>query len=502
MSESSSSRRFAIRTSQVGVAGLTALALTIGFLGGRGIVPAAAQTSTPMPQPGSDRVREAERPSSYSGIVNRVAPAVVTVRVESRMVATPTRLPDSLRDFFGRSLPEGAGPPRGYRQEGLGSGVITRADGYVLTNHHVVSGAERIRVELADRRAFDATVVGSDPASDLAVLKIGARDLPTIRFGDSAGLQVGDVVLAVGNPLGIGQTVTMGIVSAKGRATGPGDGSYEDFIQTDAPINQGSSGGALVNLQGELVGINAQILSPSGGNIGVGFAIPSVMVRDVSEQLIRDGVVHRSKLGVTVQPMTADLAASLGLKDVRGALVSGVEPDSVAAQAGLRQGDVITEFEGRTVLDANAVRNQVASARPGTAVSLKVLREGQEQQFSVRLVERDSEHESTTRPPEQPPAANANSTLGMLVEPVTAQLLARMRLPQGMTGLLITDLDPAGTAADSGLQPGDVITRANDIEIRSVSDLNGAIATRRDRPALLLVTRAGSGLFVALTPGS
>ena len=493
------SRRLALRTGQAAAAGLVAVALIVGLSGDRAVAPVAAQTARSAIQGRADLVPEADRPSSYSGIVNKVAPAVATVRVESRIVATPTRLPDSLREFFGRQVPDGRA--RGYRQEGLGSGVVIRADGYVLTNHHVIAGAERIRVELADKRTFDATVIGSDAASDLAVLKIGARELPTVPFGDSNGVQVGDVVLAVGNPLGIGQTVTMGIISAKGRATGSGDGRYEDFFQTDAPINQGSSGGALVNLQGELVGINAQILSPTGGNIGLGFAIPSSMVRDVSDQLIQDGVVHRSKLGVTVQPMTADLAASLGVKGVRGALVSDVEPGSAAAQAGLRQGDVITEFEGRPVLEANAVRNQVAGAKPGSAVSMRVMRAGQEQQISARVVERNSEHESTP-PLRPPPAADGNSSLGMLVEPTTPQLLARMRLPQILTGLVVTDLDPAGAAADAGLQLGDVITRVNDSELLSASDLRNAIMSRPDRPSLLLITRAGTSLFLALRPRS
>ena len=501
MRESLSARRLAIRTGQATAAGLTAIALIVGFAGSRGVAPVAAQTSTSRPDARSDRVLEADRPSSYSGIVTRVAPAVATVRVESGVVAMPTRLPDSLREFFRRQVPEGVERSRGYRQEGLGSGVVIRADGYVLTNHHVIAGAERIWVELADKRTFDATVIGSDAASDLAVLKIAARELPTVPVGDSNGVQVGDVVLALGNPLGIGQTVTMGIISAKGRATGSGDGRYEDFFQTDAPINQGSSGGALVNLQGELVGINAQILSPTGGNIGLGFAIPSSMVRDVTDQLIQDGVVHRSKLGVTVQPMTADLAASLGVKGVRGALVSDVEPGSAAAQAGLRQGDVITEFEGRPVLEANAVRNQVASAKPGSAVSMRVMRAGQEQQISARVVERNSEHESTS-PLRPPPAADRNASLGMLVEPTTPQLLARMRLPQILTGLVVTDLDPAGAAADAGLQLGDVITRVNDSEPLSASDLSTAIMSRPDLPSLLLITRAGTSLFLALRPRS
>lgn len=479
------------------VGALAIVASVAGFTGGRAVAPVSAQVSAAAVQNQPARSVAAQA-SSYSGVVQKVAPAVVTVRVTARASATRTRLPDSLREFFGRQIPEGVGPSRGYRQEGLGSGVVIGADGYVLTNQHVVAGADRVRVEFGDKRSFDATVVGADGASDLAVLKIEARNLATVPFGDSDRVQVGDVVLAVGNPLGLGQTVTMGIVSAKGRATGLGDGSYEDFIQTDAPINQGNSGGALVNVQGELVGINSQILSLTGGNIGVGFAIPSAMARAVSSQLMQDGVVHRSMLGVTVQPMTTDLAAGLGLSSVRGALVSAVEPESPAATAGVRQGDVVTEFDGRPVLDANAVRNQVASTRPDSTVPLKVVRNGQERQLSARLVEREAGQEKAPRISDHSPGGS--SPLGMSVEPLTPAFAARMGLPQTTAGLLITDMDPSGVAAEAGLQPGDVITRANDNDVQTAADLAGALAARPDRPSLLLVIRERASLFLALNP--
>jgi len=485
MSSSIDARHSFTRRSLGAVSAVVVLASIAGFAGGRTTTPVAAQVEAPIVQNQPQRV--AGMQSSYGGVVRQVAPAVVTVRVESSAsAARPT-------------LPDGFAPRRGGGRESLGSGVVIRADGYVLTNHHVVAGADRVQVELADRRSFEAAVVGSDAASDLAVLKIEARGLTTLPFGDSEQVQVGDVVLALGNPLGLGQTVTMGIVSAKGRATGLGDGSYEDFIQTDAPINQGNSGGALVSVQGELIGINSQILSPSGGNIGVAFAIPSTMARAISDQLIQDGVVHRSKLGVTVQPMTADLAASLGLSEVRGALVSAVEAGSPADQAGVRQGDVIASFQGRPVLDANAVRNQVATTKPGSIVSFNLLRNGREEAISARLVERESGHEKSPRPPQL--SSSPNPALGVTVQPLTATFAVRIGLPQTMTGLLITDVDGGSAAAEAGLQPGDVITQINGKEIQSVSDLRAAITLRPDRPSLVLVIREGASLFLALKPG-
>ncbi len=451
-------------------------------------------------EPVAARDQQVERPAvtrelpamgSYSHVVEQVAPAVVTVRVEGRLRPTETSLPPMLRDFFGREFDL---PPRLVR--GLGSGVILRPDGYIVTNAHVIGDAERVRVELHDRRTFDAEVVGVDEPSDLAVLKIDARDLPTVPVGDSSDVKVGDVVLALGNPLGVGQTVTMGIVSATGRATGLGDGSYQDFIQTDAPINQGNSGGALVNLHGELVGINSQILSRSGGNIGLGFAIPSSMVRSVTEQLIEHGTVQRSQLGVMVQPLTADLAAGLGLEAVRGALVNEVTSGSPAAKAGLRPGDVIVRLDGDEIVDPNALRNRIAAAKPGTSVSLEVLRDGRTERLTATLAPQEG-----SRRPSRAPASrdgDPNARLGIRVTPLTPDLAARLDLPRTARGVVVMGVDADGPGAAAGLRQGDVITRANDRDVETVAQLKDALSARQGRPSVLVIVREGRTLFVAV----
>jgi Do/DeqQ family serine protease len=324
---------------------------------------------------------------SYADVVSKVAPAVVTIHSQMR-VRQPQQFPFTddpfFRQFFGGRPPQMQPEPR---REALGSGVIVTQDGYVLTNHHVIDGADRIKVDLNDNRTLEAKVVGSDAPSDLAVLKVNASGLPVLALGDSDRTRVGDVVLALGNPLGVGQTVTMGIISAKGRQTGLSNGSFEDFLQTDAPINQGNSGGALVSTNSELVGINSQILSPSGGSIGLGFAIPSNMARTVLEQLINTGKVRRGQLGITVLKIPSEEATKMGVDQGPGVVVFQVQPGSAADKAGLRKGDVIIALNGTSVKDPNSFRNLIAGGAPGTEITLTVKRGGKEQQVRATLGE-------------------------------------------------------------------------------------------------------------------
>src|SRR5262249_37018201 len=404
------------------------------------------------------------------------------------------------REFFGDRF-GGGGAQRQQIQRALGSGVIITKDGYILTNHHVIDGAEEIRVELTNNRGYNAEVSGSDPASDLAVLKIGANDLPMLTLGDSDRVRVGDVVLAVGNPLGIGQTVTAGIISAKGRTTGLSDGAFESFLQTDAPINQGNSGGALVNTSGELVGINSQILSPSGGNIAIGFAIPPNMARSVTEQLISRGKVRRGYLGVTIHKVTADMAANLGLKDVRGVIVSKIEPGSPAERAGLKQGDVITVINVNRIDDGNSLRNVIASAAPGTEATMTVVREGREQQLRATLGELPSQTPGRSGGGSgQGEGSGGEDHLGLNVTPMTPELAERLGLRRDAQGLVVTDVDAGGAAGDAGLQTGDVIEQINRQPARSSEDLKSALARAGNNPLLLLVHRRGSSFYLTLRP--
>ena len=438
---------------------------------------------------------------SYADVVRNVAPAVVTIRVEGKAAVQPAQFDgdDFFRRFFGDQGDDDASPrgrrqqrivPRTFRQRGLGSGVVVSGDGYILTNNHVVDGADKISVDLNDGRTLDGKVIGTDKPSDLALIKVNATNLTTASLGNSDNAQVGDVVLAIGNPLGVGQTVTMGIVSAKGRSTGSGgeegDRNYQDFLQTDAPINHGNSGGALVNTKGEVIGINAEMLSPVDANIGIGFAIPSNMAKHVMADLRKDGRVHRSQLGVIVQPVTSELADSLGLKHVGGAIISDVTPDSAADRAGLKRGDVILSFNGSQVSDINSLRNHVADAMPGTTAAVVINRDGAEKTVSVKLAEVDG-GKRLARNSESEPADKA--ALGISVE-------------KNNKGLVITGVNPDSRAADADLREGDVIKEVNRKPVDSVDALRDAVRKTTDRPVLLLVEREGQTRFVTVRPAN
>ncbi len=434
-------------------------------------------------------------PSLGAGVspaVKKAIPAVVNIsstkiiRQEGR---TAPGLPPLFEEFFGDrfSMPEER------KAHSLGSGVIVNQDGHILTNDHVIRGAEEIEVVLSDKRELSAKIVGRDPKSDLALIKVNAdTKLPVLELlADSNAVEAGDFVLAIGNPFGLGQTVTFGIVSATGRG-GLGIEELEDFIQTDASINVGNSGGALTNLDGELIGINTAIVSRTGGNQGIGFAIPSNMARDVMRQLSERGRVIRGWLGVAIQPVTPTLAKSLGLDDARGALVSNVASDSPASKAGIARGDVIVELESEPVQDARTLQLRIARSDPGDQVDIKVIRDGQRRSFSVELGESESEVETSSGS-----ESASDGEFGLSVQPLTEEIARQLGLGEDVSGVVISAVKPGSPAAAAGLRRGDVIEEVGRRPVTSVRQFESAVKSSGD-VVLLLVNRGGQTLFVPL----
>jgi serine protease Do len=415
--------------------------------------------------------------ASFAPVVKTVAPSVVNIYsthfVHIRPMRNPLLADPFFRQIFANQFPD-EGRGRTLRKQGLGSGVIISPDGYILTANHVVDGADEIEVAIADnKKEFTARLVGADPPTDVAVLKIDATDLPAITLGDSDQLEVGDIVLAIGNPYRIGQTVTMGIVSALGRSGLTGFNQYQNFIQTDAAINPGNSGGALVDAEGRLVGINTAIIpNDSGGNQGIGFAVPINMARRVMELLFAGGKVTRGGLAILLQDLTPRLAKSLGLPDQKGALVSDVFPNTPAEKAGIKSGDVIVGFNGKDITDVNSFQLAVSECAPGSSAAVKLLHNGSPETVTVTLTELPGDSASSSNDQKKPAAANPmiDALAGVTVADLEPEVRRQLEMPPGAQGALVSNIEPASNSADAGLQYGDVIMEINRQPVSNAGD--------------------------------
>jgi serine protease Do len=436
--------------------------------------------------------------ATIADVAEAVVPSVVnisatrTVRQRQQSPFGPMLDDPFFREFFGPR----SGVPRERQQRSLGSGVIVSADGVILTNHHVIANADEVQVTTADGRDFKAEIAGNDPESDLAVLRItdAVSDLSPIPFGDSAALRLGDLVLAVGNPFGVGQTVTMGIVSAKGR-TSVGIVDYEDFIQTDAAINPGNSGGALVNMRGELVGINTAILSRSGGYQGVGFAIPSEMAEPILGSLLEHGEVIRGWLGVGIQDLNEEIAEGLGVPVERGVVITEVQEDSPAAKAGIERGDVVVAIDGRAIREATRLRHLIAAAGPSAQMRLELYRGQDKRTVQVALTARPAAQQATA-PGDV--GGEQSALAGASVADLDNQVRSRFEIPRNIRhGVVITGVEEDSVAARAGLRPGDVILEANRRRVGSVGELR-ELNRRAGGSILLLIYRNGGTMYVAI----
>lgn len=432
----------------------------------------------------------------FADVAQAVTPAVVNITVRKEMPGPMSGMPsDPMREFFGLpgmpelpGMPNRPGGPPAREGQGAGSGVIISPDGYVLTNDHVVDGADEITVTLPDKREFSGKVVGLDPQTDLAVVKVDATDLPFVPWGNSSHLRVGEYVLAVGNPFGLNSTVTMGIISALGRG-GMGITQYEDFIQTDAAINPGNSGGALVNIKGELVGINTAIFSQSGGYQGVGFAVPTNLAKPVYDSLVKTGKVVRGFLGVGIQEINADLAQSFQLDQTKGALVTNVVPGSPADEAGLQRGDVVVEYQGKPVLDPRSLQHHVIRTTVGSEVSMVVMRDGHKKTVKTVIREQDN----PTQVAQASPVEKEGPLAGVAVQNLDNGIAQQLGLEKNINGVVVMDVAPGSYAARAGLTQGDVISEINRKPVHSEEDFVKVISHLKENASALIFIHRGKG---------
>ncbi|MGH9431726.1 MAG: DegQ family serine endoprotease [Terriglobia bacterium] len=440
---------------------------------------------------------------AFERIANAVKPAVVSIQSLHviKYQQSPFFNDPFFRQFFGNIFPN---VPQEQKEHALGSGVIVSSDGYIVTNNHVIKQGRDIKVTLPDKRVFSAKIVGADPETDIAVLKIDATGLPTVPFADSSTLRVGDIVMAFGNPFGLSFTVTRGSVSALGRS-GLHIEQYEDFIQTDAAINPGNSGGPLVNIHGQVAGINTAIFSTSsgpngeGGFNGIGFAIPANMVKHVMQDLIKNGKVNRGYLGVGIEDLNSDLAKQFNVPDTSGVLLTHIEPNSPAAKAGLKSGDVIRTLDGNNVPDLSLLSSMVANTSPGTQITLGILRDGKEMTVKLTLGEQPANFTGRTSGPSRAPSSGALA--GITVQDITSSIRDRLRLPSDLQGVVVTGVDPRSPAGQIGLGQGDVIMGVNRHPVQNVSEFN-RLAGQATGQTLLQVYHDGGVQFVVITPGN
>jgi serine protease Do len=473
-------------------------------LSGLGIVQAqkGSQVNSPATFKFADRNAGSSR-AGFAPVIKAVVPTVVSIK-SSKVIKTGQRrgqgqgqIPEQFRQFFGDQF-NFPNTPEEQRSEGLGSGVIVSPEGYILTNNHVVDGATEVQVVLSDRREFKARVIGKDGQADIAVVKIDAGNLPAITIGDSDKVEVGDYALALGNPFGVGQSVTLGIVSATHRGMRNEIEGYEDFIQTDAAINPGNSGGALVNERGELVGINTAIVARgSAGNQGIGFAVPVNLARNIMDQILANGKVTRARLGIYPQDVTPTIARQFGVKDSHGALIGQVEENSPAQQAGLKNGDIILEVNGKEITDANHLRNAISSMQPDSNVSLKVWRDGAQHTMPVKLGEMNPEEARNRGGNGRNGGDSADALEGVSVENLTPQVARGLKVPTGTTGVIVNEVSPSSVAAAAGLKQGDVILEVNRRPVRNVAEFEAAVKNSKDG-TLLLVNRDGHTTYIGV----